>query len=346
MNAGVRTESSGLFTLQIENTAVRVLASMWKKIFRLRTLLVLSVMVFYCVVLLRNLDEGKRRSLQLRDDTDSTDHVVLSVLVTGVNPATQELTAQIGLRPQGKLAQDEVTPAVDLKLLTNNVRNQQEFDFPKGKRMNRIEAVFPLNGQLNRYPLDRYGTTLWLLMTTPGPKRRPQAANIPQTPGALENTEGQASEGDHLAVGATALQQNTTVPLTIVLSASTPGIKFSGNVSRENSLKVTGIELQIRRADNVIAVSILLMILMSGLAMSLLGMVFKATHGSKVDLVPLSISISLIFGLPALRNVQPGVPPVGAFGDYLSFIWAEIIVGLSAIILIWTWLLRSREHQP
>jgi len=154
------------------------------------------------------------------------------------------------------------------------------------------------------------------------------------------------SEGDHLAVGATALQQNMTVPLTIVLSASTPGIKFSGNVSRENSLKVTGIELQIRRADNVIAVSILLMILMSGLAMSLLGMVFKATHGEKVDLVPLSISISLIFGLPALRNVQPGVPPVGAFGDYLSFIWAEIIVGLSAIILIWTWLLRSREHQP
>jgi hypothetical protein len=96
----------------------------------------------------------------------------------------------------------------------------------------------------------------------------------------------------------------------------------------------------------VIAVSILLMILMSGLAMSLLGMVFKATHSEKVDLVPLSISISLIFGLPALRNVQPGVPPVGAFGDYLSFIWAEIIVGLSAIILIWTWLLRSREHQP
>jgi hypothetical protein len=61
----------------------------------------------------------------------------------------------------------------------------------------------------------------------------------------------------------------------------------------------------------VIAVSILLMILMSGLAMSLLGMVFKATHSEKVDLVPLSISISLIFGLPALRNVQPGVPPVG-----------------------------------
>jgi hypothetical protein len=324
---------------------------MWKKILRFRPFLVFSILVFYCAVLFRSLDEGKRRSLQLRDDTDATDHVVLSVLVTGVNPATQELTAQIGLRPQGALAQDEVTPAVDLKLLTNNVRNQQEFDFPKGKRMNRIEAVFPLNGQLNRYPLDHYETTLWLLMTTPAQKTKTQTSTIPQSAPqsaqAPQRVEDVAPQGDHLAVGTAALQQNSTVPLTIALSASTPGIKFGGSVSRESSLKVTGIQLQIRRADNVITVSILLMVLMISLAMSLLGMVFKAmTSGSKVDLVPLSISISLIFGLPALRNVQPGVPPVGAFGDYLSFIWAEIIVGLSAIILIWTWLLRSREHQP
>jgi hypothetical protein len=318
---------------------------MWKKVLRFRPLLVLSILVFYSVVLLRNLDEGERRSLQLRDDTDSTDHVIMSVLVTGVNPATQELTAQIALRPQGALAEDEVTPAVDLRLLTNNVRSQQEFDFPKGKRMNRIEAVFPLNGQLNRYPLDHYGTTLWLLMTTPAGKREPQTSEIPQNAAVPKSGEEDSPHGDHLAVGATALKQSATVPLTIALSASVPGIKFDGNVSRENSLKVTGIELQIRRADNVIAVSILLMTLMIGLAMSLLGMVLKAMKtGSKVDLVPLSISISLIFGLPALRNVQPGVPPVGAFGDYLSFIWAEIIVGMAAIILIWTWLLRSDKH--
>jgi Domain of unknown function (DUF4436) len=261
---------------------------MWKKILRFKPLLVLSILVFYCAVLLRNLDEGKRPSLQLRDDTDSADHVVMSVLVTGVNPATQELTTQIGLRPQGALAQDEVTPAVDLKLLTNNVRSQQEFDFPKGKRMNRIEAVFPLNGQRNRYPLDHYGTTLWLLMTTPAQQLQPQTQNTPQSPRVPEGGEEQAPQVDHLAVGATALKQSTTVPLTIDLSASTPGIKFKGNVSRENSLKVTGIELQIRRADNVIAVSILLMTLMIGLAMSLLGMVFKATTTGSLRQTPVT----------------------------------------------------------
>jgi Domain of unknown function (DUF4436) len=318
---------------------------MWKKLLSFRPILLLAILVFYGVVLSRNLDENKRRSLELRDDTDASDHVVMSVVVTGVNPATQELTAQIALRPQGALAQDEVTPAVDLKLLTNNVRSQQEFDFPKGKRMNRIEAVFPLNGQLNRYPLDHYETILWLLMTTPALKPQLENRKTLQNPQAPPSSGEEARYGDHLAVGTAALKQRSTIPLTIALSASTPGIKFSGNVSRESSLKVTGIELQIRRADNVIAVSVLLMILMIGLAMSLLGMVFKAMKaGSNVDLVPLSISISLIFGLPALRNVQPGVPPVGAFGDFLSFIWAEIIVGTSAIILIWTWLLRSDKH--
>jgi hypothetical protein len=35
---------------------------------------------------------------------------------------------------------------------------------------------------------------------------------------------------------------------------------------------------------------------------------------------------------------------VGAFGDYVSFIWAEIVVGLSAMIIIWKWLLRSDEE--
>jgi hypothetical protein len=203
--------------------------------------------------------------------------------------------------------------------------------------MNRIEAVFPLNGELNRYPFDRYDATIRLLMTTPARKTQPQTSIVP------ENTEPGAIEGDHLAIGATALQQSITIPLTITVSASTPGIKFEGNISRESSLKVAGIELKIRRADNVIAVSVLVMILMAGLALSLLAMVLKAmTSGPNVDLVPLSLSISLIFGLPALRNIQPGVPPVGAFGDYVSFIWAENIVGMSAIIIIWTWLRHSR----
>src|SRR5580704_12695663 len=180
---------------------------MRKKIGFLRKLVLVAFMVFvYCFALLRSLNEASRRSLQLRDDTDAADHIVISMIVTAVNPSAHELMAQISLRPQGILAQDEVTPAVNLKLLTNNVRSQQEFDFPKGQRMNRVEAVFPLNGELNRYPFDRYETTLWLLMTTPAPNLQPRPSKIPagsvppEGPKAPESAQGEASSTEPLAV--------------------------------------------------------------------------------------------------------------------------------------------------
>jgi len=58
-----------------------------------------------------------------------------------------------------------------------------------------------------------------------------------------------------------------------------------------------------------------------------------------------TLSISLIFGLPARRNRQPGVPPLGAISDYVSFIWAENIVAVSAIVIMGTWLRRSRRSE-
>jgi hypothetical protein len=57
----------------------------------------------------------------LRDETDTADRVFISIVVTNASPSTQELTAQLGFRVIGSVAKDNVTPAVDLKLLINNV---------------------------------------------------------------------------------------------------------------------------------------------------------------------------------------------------------------------------------
>jgi hypothetical protein len=312
-----------------------------KYIMRLRPVLVILLVGLYCAMLARSFSEGERRSLQLRADTDTGDHVDISALVTGVNPAAQQLTAQITLLPEGALALDNLTPAVDLKLLTNNMRGQVEYSFPKGERMNRIEAVFPMEGEINRYPFDRYRTTLWLLVTTPAGNAQQQ------NPASTEIIEDKSNspQAGRLRIGTAALQRGAAIPLTIHLFASTPGIKFGGTVSRQPARKVTGIELRMRRADNVIAVSILLIVLMGGLSLSMLAMALRViTSKSMVNLVPFSISVSLIFGLPAIRNVQPGVPAVGAFVDYVAFLWAEIIVGVSGIIIAWTWMLRSQDE--
>ena len=251
----------------------------------------------------RGLTESTRRSLLLRDETDAADRVSISIVVTNANPATHELTAQVSFRLSGNIAKDEVTPAVDLHLLLNNFRGEQEFDFAKDKRMNRIEAVFPINGDLNKYPLDRYDTTVRLLMTTPA---RNAPAEVPKIPASIiQHTH----PTDELAVSPTALLRNAPVAVSISLSASVPGIEFEGNVSRGSRQEPTGIVLHLTRATNVIALSFFVMLMMTALSLSLLAMAIRARTAEKTDLLPLSVSITLIFGLPALRNIQRGFRP-------------------------------------
>jgi Domain of unknown function (DUF4436) len=311
---------------------------MWKKAGRPKVALVVAILVCYITVLVRGTTESTRRALQLRDETPTQDRAAVSVLVTNVDPAAQELTAQLGFRLAGQIAMDEVTPAEDLTLLINNVGDQQEFDFPRGKRMHLIQAVFPLNGDLNKYPFDRYETTMWFLMTLPQAINKEHVSKVPD-----ELPEERARAADSLAIGAVALQHNVSVPLSFNVSAAIRGIKFRGSVTRNPSTQVVGIGLNLRRADNLISVAILINAMMIGLAISVLAMVLHVRAASgELDLVPLSMSISLIFGLPALRNVQPGVPSVGAFIDYVIFTWAELIVAVSAVVTVWHWLLRAR----
>jgi Domain of unknown function (DUF4436) len=310
---------------------------MWKKAGRLKVALVVAILACYITVLVRGTTESTRRVLQLRDETPAHDRVAVSVLVTNVDASAQELTAQLSFRLAGNIAQDEVTPAVDLTLLINNVGDQQEFDFPRGKRMHLIQAVFPLNGDLNKYPFDRYETTMWFLMTVP------QAINKEHVSKAPDELPQESAQANQLAIGAATLQHNMPIPLSLNVSAAIRGIKFRGSVARNPTTQVVGVGLSLRRADNLISVAILINAMMIGLAISVLAMVLHVRAASgESDLVPLSLSISLIFGLPALRNVQPGVPSVGAFSDYVIFIWAELIVAVSTVVTVWHWLLRAR----
>ena len=317
--------------------------------------LMITALGVYLWVLKRNANERELRTLQLKDDAAAADRVRVSVTVTGVNPATRQLTAQLAFGVAGAIAKDEVTPSTDLRLLVNSIGGQQAFDFPKGERMHRIEVTFPLDGELNRYPLDRYDTALRLLVTRRGKPtaslttrvpagksadaKKPQSVNEP----ALVEA-GQSAPQDALTLGEADVQDRVSVPISVDVLASIPGIKFTGDVSRSGDPLVTGIDLNLRRPSNLIMVSMLVMVGMMSLALSVFLMALKATASDKkVDYLPLSLAISLIFGLPALRNIQPYVPPVGALGDYFSFIWAEMFVAASAIIAIWTWLVRTER---
>lgn len=314
---------------------------MWNKTKTVQALVILLVFVAYVAILFRNLNESERRSLHLKSETEAANQALVSIRVVNVDPSTGEMTARIGVQLAGSIAKDEFTPTVNLKLLLNSSRGTQEFEFPKGRRLSPIEAVFSLDGNMNKYPFDSYESHLGMLMTTPKRTRQKQVQA-----GTDEEEKESANAFPQLMVGTTTFQESEPVPVRLDLSASIPRMKFEGKIVEVPGEGVEGIALRLTRAGNVIVLSVLVMVLMMSLAISVLLMaVSMLTSDNGFDLLPLSLSLTLIFGLPALRNVQPGVPPVGVMGDYLSFIWAENIVGISAVMIMVTWLRRSLRSK-
>ena len=105
--------------------------------------------LLYVAVLIRNLQESERRSLQLRE-VRVGDYVSVGMKVVEVDVSRSEVRVQLQLRPLGNLALDGVTPTRNLKLFLNASRGSQEIDFPSGERMNPVEADFFLDGDTNR----------------------------------------------------------------------------------------------------------------------------------------------------------------------------------------------------
>ena len=149
-----------------------------------------------------------------------------------------------------------------------------------------------------------------------------------------------------LEIGASDLTKSEPVTINENFVASITGVRFEGQVTEDDTYKLVRTSVVMRRARNVVAVSIVVMSVMFILAISVMVMALRvAASPEAMNLLPLSLCVTLIFGLPALRNTQPGVPGIGALCDYLSFIWAEFIVATSAIGLAWTWILRSIREQ-
>jgi len=305
---------------------------------RLRTILIaITLFAMYLFVLARAVTEAGRRSVSLEIPPEGADYMLTDISVTYVDLLRSEMTTRISFQLAGQIAQDAVTPATDLHLILNTVRGQQEFEFPKGQRINPIEAVFPLHGDVNLYPFDEHKGTLWFFSTIPEEK------NGSSTPGVAPQ---ELTQSPGLTVGTLSLKKRTLADMKTAFAASIPGLTFRASKSAESVKGLTGIEVNLRRATNVILISITTMLMMAGMAVGLVTMVLKIISGRRrADAFHITMSVSLIFGLPALRNIQPNIPAIGTLGDSVAFTWAEVAAAGSAIALIVDWLFRSRSDN-
>jgi hypothetical protein len=307
----------------------------------IRISVIIAMVLVYATVLWSGLTEEGRRSLRItKSPSSSDDFVMITVRVTSIDTVQGLLHERIRLVPKGRFALDKNTPATDLKLLLNSMSGKQSVVFPKGERIVPINSTTLLSGNPNRYPFDRYTSNIDLLVTVPAQQG---VVSVPE-----ENSVDDADSlsNSALIVGTSDLNHSETIPIQEDFTASISGIKFSGVVNQDDTYKLMHTTIAMRRANNVIILSLIVMTVMFVLAISIVGMVLHVTATpGEINLLPLSLCVALIFGLPALRNVQPSVPPVGALSDYISFIWAELMVSISAIALAWIWINRSRGDE-
>ncbi len=330
---------------------------------RLRTILTaIGLSVLYMLSLWSAITEAERRSVSLENSPEGPDHLVLNVNVVRVDLSRSEMTTRISFHLVGQLAQDELTPATDLQVVLGTVHGRQQFDFEKGKRITPIEAVFPLQGEVNLYPFDHHTGVIWFFVALPEGQKGSPKPNIvvPEDPTQArrlpflkkhkpEHAPEEATGQPGLPVGMASLKNRVQADTKIIFTASISGLTFRGSrfiQSAQHVKGLTGIEVQLSRSRNVVVISITAMLMMAAMTVGLVAMVLKIVNGTRrMATFHVPMAVSLIFGLPALRNIQPGIPPIGTFGDSVAFIWAEVAAAGSAIALVVHWLLHRMSSD-
>ena len=125
---------------------------------------------------------------------------------------------------------------------------------------------------------------------------------------------------------------------------SIPGFKIDAAKAKESTEDYVGIDMTIARASTTMFFSLFVMVMMWGLTIAVLFLTLSCVlRGRKVELAMFSFTAALLFAFASVRGAQPGTPPIGTYSDFISFFWAEVIIALCLVVLVFTWLLRPTK---
>jgi Domain of unknown function (DUF4436) len=299
--------------------------------------IVVLVLLFAYVTVLRSYNhEGDERSFHIADkQTAGADYIKVGIKVISVDPVKGDMVVRLEFDPEGALAKDEFSPAEDMTLFINSVTGKQEHKFEKGKRINPIDATVTLVGQASDYPFDSHDANLWMILTTP--VKAESHAEQPKEAGDEE------PGGAKPPAKASVFDSNEPVAMAVDFEGSIPGLKLEAEKDKESELGYTSIDMKISRSSTVVFFSTFLMVLMLCLTAAAATIMLRFWLGNrKVELAAMSLYGAMLFAFPAMRNSQPGVPPLGTYSDYVSFFWAEALIAILLVTIITLWAVRRQ----
>ena len=278
----------------------------------------------YIFVLNKYKDEGANRAASLEPDTKQAgeNRIEVSGRIVTADVMKGDVVVRLEFTPKGTLASgDGGTLARDLELNIATAAGKNVHEFKKGKRMSPVEAVVEIyDGEPMDYPFDKHTAQLAFFFE----------------PAAAKGGESGGSE---------------SIPVTVELRGSVAGLRMDTEYVQKdpnhpedafNTPDHAVIGISIERATTAVFFSVFIMIAMWALAAGVLCLVFRVFAGHrKIEISMFSFLGALLFAFPALRNSQPGTPPIGTLSDFLAFFWAEVIIALSLLAVVLRWLIKG-----
>jgi hypothetical protein len=267
----------------------------------------------YVFVLGAYKNEGNNRAAELTADTAKAgeNRIDVSGRIVTADPIKGDVVVRLEFTPHGSLASgDGGLLARDLELYVSSATGKNVHEFKKGKRMYPVEAVVEIyEGEPMDYPFDSHSAELSFF---------------------FEPGKGGEAGG------------NEAIPVGVEMRGSVAGLRLDTEYAKENTPDHAVIEISIQRATTAVFFSVFIMIAMWALVIGVILLVFRVFAGHrKIEISMFSFLGALLFAFPALRNSQPGTPPIGTLSDFIAFFWAEVIVALSLLSVVLRWITRG-----
>jgi hypothetical protein len=320
-------------------------------------LIVIFVVAMIVVVKIYR-SEGEKAKAEISDagETDAN-HVAAYVKLLAIDPIKGDISARIEFTPDGDFADETGALARPVKVYVNSANGKQEHEFAKGKRMTPIDVTVSLyDGKVTDYPFDSHQAFLEIYLTTPPEKAKAPAAQPAPKPAEGEGETPAAAATPTPEGGVTPAEPKTTsaaavhdadndgtdeVPLLVDFFGSVPGYRIEAAKSKESDIDYVGIDMKVSRSSTVVFFSSFVMFLMWGATIAVLLLVLSIIlRGRKIEVGMFSFLAALLFALVAVRNSQPAVPPIGTLSDFIAFFWAEVILALCLLSILFVWLIR------
>ena len=268
----------------------------------------------YVFVLNAYKNESNNRAAELTADTAKAgeNRIDVSGHIVTADPIKGDIVVRLEFTPHGSLASGEGGAlARDLDLNISSATGKNLHEFKKGKRMSPVEAVVEIyDGEPMDYPFDAHAAELSFFF------------------------EPSAKAGE--AGG------NEAIPVAVEMRGSVAGLKLDTQYAKESTPDYAVIEISIQRATTAVFFSVFIMIAMWALVIGVVLLVYRVFAGHrKIEISMFSFLGALLFAFPALRNSQPGTPPIGTMSDFIAFFWAEVIIALSLLAVVLRWLIRG-----